>query len=363
MQSNDVRATRNPGGIHSNSFHLFISALIAVFVLSCHQGSEQFTAQDVSSLNRWLDTARTPPSKPITELLASGHSVVFAQDDVLRKDSVLLMKALLPSLQSVGVNEIGVFFLNRARQKEIDAFIQGAREETPALKTLFAGNIALGYVEYWDFLLYIRDFNALMKPGENPIRLIALGEGGTVNAETLAGALGYSKASNHSVDANPSEVNSISRFLWISALDAVNLPAAPNAAADDARGGKPALVVHHGPDKKDLRWGGLIEFVTASRDIRDRSFGFRAEEAPFAAWRGNESGIDADIYLVTSYPYQAVSPIPDFINTNTAEAAQNLFPEITMRRPTRLAILKMNRIIRQAARAYRRKLDRLKMPE
>jgi len=363
MLSNDARATQNPGGLPGKWLCLLLCALITVLVLSCQEAAEPFSAQDVSSLNRWLDTAHAPPDKPITELLASGHTVVFAQDELLRKDSILLMEALLPSIRSIGVNEIGVFFLNHARQNEIDAFIQGSKEDSPTLKTLFAGNTALGYMEYWDFLLYVRDFNARMRPDENPVRLLALGDGEMVNTETLAVALGDNGADSDSADAGPSEIKPVShpRFLWLSAEDVVNLPVPPSTV-DDAQG-RPVLAVHHGPDKKSLRWGGLIEFVSASRDVRDRSFAFPAEEAPFAAWKGDESGMEADIYLVTPFPYQAVSPMPDFIDADTAEAALSLFPEISMRVPTRFAIMKMKRIISNAARSYQRKLDRLKMPE
>lgn len=318
-------------------------------LLSCKSELGEVSVEDSRSLNLWLDSDRQGAPNLLKDGFYEGRSAVLIQDEILRADTVDLMRSLLPSLYDQGIREIGVFYLDSAKQTELDGFIVEADENTLAGKLLFSADAALGYREYCDFMEYVRDFNQKLLPGNNPMRLRALGVDGTTSAELIAAALG-----NFESLGEEDNISVMPIFLWIKAEDRALLPEFPAEIDDEEISLKaPVIVIHHGPDVANLRWNGLIESVASHRDVRDRTFAFRTENPPFAGYTDIESGINADIYVVTPYKYRAVNPIPDFISADTAAEALEYFPEITMENPPLgLVASRMNRITRRAARKY-----------
>jgi hypothetical protein len=338
--------------IRPNILILIAAAAAVILLFSCGRGDQSAVDGDRAELNRWLDSERTSPGDLVYDVLKSGRSVVLFQDNPLRGDTVKLMHALVPTIRSAGITDLGVYFLDSSRQEEIDAFVAGNNIDVTATELLFQSDAALGYREYSDFLGYVREFNSLAKPGETPLRLVALGKQGELSADIIKELLNPGKTGDGK--NGPRSV-----FLWITMNDVENgvLP------SDKSGAPRPLIAVHHGPDKKNLRWDGFIENVAVKRDVRDRSFGFLGEKAPFAMWKGDESGVSADIYLVTPYRYSGVTPIPDFISAKSAEAALEFFPEISMKKPRFVAAIRMNGMIRRDARRYQRALNRLNVPE
>ncbi len=331
---------------------------LLTLLTSCRPELPSFSLEDALSLHRRLDESRTTPAGLLAEELAAGRSAVLAQDELLRADTIDLMRSLVPVLHDLGVREIGLFFLNAEKQDELDGFIIDGDNKTRSGKLLFSADAALGYLEYCDFMVYVQDFNQRLLPDETPIRLLALGEDGNVSPELLTVALGI--AENITEEAVPV-------FLWIPAEDLGLLPKVPEI--DDTEGietaenpevrQSPVIFAHHGPGNGYLRWNGLIESVAAERDIRDRTFAFRTAEPPFSGWSSNEAGIEAEIYLVTPFDYRAVEPIPDFITPESATEALTFFPEISMEKPLSWVASRMNRITRRAARRYDRMIEKL----
>ncbi len=314
--------------------------LFFLFLLtSCHPDLPTVSEgnEDHISLEKWLDESRRTPGELLTEELIAERSVVLTQDNLLRADTVNLMKAIVPVLYVAGVRELGLFFLDSAQQIELDAYILDGSDKTRAEKLLFSANAALGYSEYCDFILYVREFNGNLDAGEEAIRLLALGENGKTSPEILTLAL-----------ENQEQKPPV--FLWIPAEDLEMLPE------------NLVILSHHGPGKNTLRWNGLIENVCAQRDIRDCTFAFRTTEPPFPGWNDKEAGIKADIYIVTPFPYRAVQPIPDFITPETAARALTFFPEISMEKPLSWIAFRMNRITRKAASGYNHMVENLNLP-
>ena len=64
------------------------------------------------------------------------------------------------------------------------------RKRIRPLKLLFAADAALGYIEYCDFITYVRNFNSQLNPGSVPMRLMALGDGGEASMDIIGDLLG-----------------------------------------------------------------------------------------------------------------------------------------------------------------------------
>ena len=322
--------------LYSVSLILFLLFLLT----SCHPELPIVSQEneDRLSLEKWLNESRRTPGELLSEELMAQRSVVLAQDNPLRSDTIEMMRALLPVIYDAGVRELGLFYLDSAQQMELDAYILDGSDKTRAEKLLFSANAALGYSEYCDFILYLREFNESQNESEEAIRLLALGDNGKTSPEILTAAL-----------KNQEQKPPV--FLWIPAEDINLLPE------------NTVVISHHGPGENILRWNGLIEGVCAQRDIRDRSFAFKTDKPPFPGWNDEETGIKADIYIVTPYPYRAVQPIPDFITPETAARSLAFFPEISIEKPLKWIAFRMNRIIKKTALDYNRMVENLNLPE
>lgn len=363
-----LRTKNNSRVIHRFALGLLCIFGILILLTSCRPKLSLVSFEDASSLHRRLDENRETPAGLLAEELSAGRSIVLVQDDLLRADTVDLMRSLIPILYDLGIREIGLFFLNTINQEELDRFVVNGDDVTRAGKLLFSADAALGYLEYCDFMIYVQDFNQRLLPDETPMRLLALGEDGKVSPELLALSLGLAEESTG--EGSPAE-NEVKPpvFLWIPAEDLGLLPAIPETENGDGVETvenpevrqSPVIIAHHGPGKGYLRWSGLIESVAAERDIRDRTFAFRTAEPPFSGWSYEEAGIESEIYLVTPYSYRAVEPIPDFITSETAAEALVFFPDISMEKPLSWVASRMNRITKRAARQYDRMIEKLEM--
>jgi hypothetical protein len=275
----------------------------------------------------------------------------------------MLIEALLPTLHDVGITTVGVFFMDVSGQADLDEFILSDPadnpSDNPALKAqslLRAADASLGYAEYCGFLETVNRFNSRLNDEETPIRVAALGRNGQMDIESLAVVVqGGEKEAVETRSDPPGPV-----FLWLLASQTASALVAwgeGDSPGEDSPLGNapPAIMRHHGPVPGDgLRWDGLIESVAAGRDLRDRTFAFYTDQLPFPGWEG--SGIDADIYAVTPYPYRGVTPIPDFISPEYASEAKRFFPDMSMEKPLRWLSSRMNHRIERAARKYAKSL-------
>ncbi len=325
--------------IFTRFFPVSLTLLFLFLLTSCQPDIQTVIKEndDNLSLDKWLDESSRSPGELLYEELNTEQSVVLVQDNILRSDTIEMMRALLAVIYDAGVRELGLFFLDSSQQMELDAYILDGSDKTRAEKLLFSANAALGYTEYCDFILFVRDFNRKLDTGEEGIRLLALGTDGKTSPEILSAAL------ENQEDSPPV-------FLWLTAEEMDMLPDTP------------VILSHHGPGESTLRWNGLIEEVSAERDIRDRTFAFRTAAPPFPGWSEEEADIKADIYIVTPYPYRAVQPIPGFITPETAVRALTFFPEIGMEKPLSWIAFRMNRITRKAAAGYNRMVENLNLP-
>jgi len=345
--------------INKFTFRL-LSGILPVLLLlltSCRPDPPTVSESDVKALENWLDENRTSPGEVLEEVLKNGQSIVFLQENQLRADSIELMKAIVPVIYDAGVREIGLFFLDMNEQEELDSWIQGKDRDSQAEKLIFNANAALGYMEYCDFLRYIREFNSELTENEAAVRLLAMGNKGSTDPEKPAEILKMNDGEKNGETDDADEEPGLPVFLWMKAEDGKLLPGESDLP------GTPIIIKHHGPGENEYRWNGLIEYVNARRDIRDRTFAFRTAAPPFSGWTDKERDLQADICIVSPYPYRAVQTIPHFITPETATRALNSFPEINMEKPLGLAAYRMNRTIRKKAESYQKSIDRLQSPE
>jgi len=338
-------------------------ALSVLLISGCSPPAAAPSGNDAEALHAWLDDDITSPADLAAQTIASGRSVILAQDDALRGDTSMLVEALLPTLHDVGISTVGVFFMDVSGQADLDEFILSDPadnpSDNPALKAqslLRAADASLGYAEYCGFLETVNRFNSRLNDEETPIRVAALGRNGQLDIESLAELVQGGEDEAAETPSDPAGPV----FLWLlasqtaSALEAWGEGDSPDENSPPENS-PPEILRHHGPiPGGGLRWDGLIESVAAERDLRDRTFAFYTEPAPFPGWE--ESEIDADIYAVTPYPYRGVTPIPDFISPEYASDARRFFPDMSMEKPLRWLSSRMNHRIERAARKYAKSL-------
>lgn len=362
-------------------------ALSMLLVAGCSPPAAVPSGRDEQILHSWLDENIANPADLVAQTILSGRSVILAQDDVLRGDTSTLVEALLPTLYDVGISTVGVFFMDVSGQADLDEFILSAPADNPsdnpghpvlkAQSLLRAADASLGYAEYSGFLETVNRFNSRLNHQETPIRVAALGRNGQLDTETLTALFqgkvesveeGEQEGGNQEAAAETrSEGAGEDRsdpagpvFLWLlgdQASSAMEVWGEGDSPDENSPPGKvpPAILRHHGPvPGEGLRWGGLIESVSAQRDLRDRTFAFYTGQPPFPDW--NEAEINADIYAVTPYPYRSVTPIPDFITPEYASEARRFFPDMSMEKPLKWLSSRMNRRIKRAARKYTKSL-------
>jgi hypothetical protein len=252
--------------------------VLLLLLTSCRPEPPTVSVSDVKALDNWLDENRTSPGKVLEEILKDGQSIVFLQDNQLRADSIDLMKALVPVIYDAGVREIGLFFLDMKEQEELDSWIQGKNRDSQAEKLISNANASLGYMEYCDFLRYIREFNSELAENETAVHLLGLGNRGSTDPEKPAEILKMNDDEKNGETDEVDEEPGLPVFLWLKAEDGKLLP--EESDLPDA----PIIIEHHGPGKNGYRWNGLIEYVNARRDIRDRTYAFRTAAPPFSGW-------------------------------------------------------------------------------
>ena len=139
-------------------------------------------------------------------------------------------------------------------------------------------------------------------------------------------------------DSEPPEIRPA--FLWIRAEDRESLP------ETDA-----ALLAHYRPAS------GILDSVLQERDLRDRSFAFRADEEPFASWDHLILPEDGQIIVVTPFELSAVTPIEDFITEEDLDVARRFFPDTGNDNRPAAQARAMNRAIAREARRYAASID------
>ena len=300
----------------SNSvFRLLLHCAALLPAASCRPHEAPYTDEAVRDINQWLDSRRTPPAVLIAEETAAGRRPVLIQEEPLRGDTVRLMRSLLPVIHNLGLDTLGVFFLEGAEQEAIDRYVVMGEEAPAPEELLIAADASLGYREYRDFIAYVRDYNRRAAGESDFIRLTGLSGEGAAEAD----------------------------FLWMSTDEAGK----PISAAADERSS--VILMHYGPGGGRPRLGALVEHLKAYRAVRDLTFAFRPAQV---SWAEAGDFPDTDIVIVTSFPYTGVEAIPDFITAENFEAAAASFPNI------RIGASRLNRIIERAAIRYQRELKR-----
>ena len=175
-------------------------ALGIIFVCAaCHPERNSIQPDHIDSLDLWLDSSRRTPAEMVVETISKDNPLVIVQDNILRADTIHLLKALFPLFADLGIQKIGIGFLYASGQQSLDMYLKDG--SISAEEALVASNAALGYAEYRDLLIYLRDFS---------FELIAMGQrSGGLNRD-IAGNLLYKE-------------NSV---LWILSDDAADLPGA-----------------------------------------------------------------------------------------------------------------------------------------
>lgn len=321
-----------------------IGALIAAFLLltSCRAERIHPPESRVKMLNEWLDTSPHTPADRVREEFEPGQSVILVQDKILRADTINLVQALLPLLYDLGIRTMGLYHFDITSQGNLDRYSQEVNSNPAQLEELAASMAFLGYVEYRNFLEYIRGFNGQLNPGEEVMRTVALGESGAISpakAEKL--------------------LDEGSNFLWLRPKDLELIRKSPRS--EEVPRPEPLILTHYGPGPSGLQLEGVIEYVKAQRPMRDRTFAFHPDTPPFLLWHYKDA-VEPDIVIVTAFPYRAITAIPNFITPKTFEEALGFFPEIQLRRPQNLPLPRMNRIIGRQAKQYALFLKRLELP-
>ncbi len=315
-----------------HSFYILFAGI--VLLNSCQAEKIQPPDQQIRILHEWLDSSRQNPAAAIAEHFTPEGSAILVEDNILRLDTIELVKALVPSLYNLGIMNLGMYQYPSSKQTELNAMNSSS---------LAASQLQ----EYSDFLRYIENFNNQLKPGKAPMRLLALGEqNGIALTET-----------RRLLD----EGNS---FLWLRSGDlemikeaeARNAPLPLEAAPET----EPLIITHFGPAMTGLRWDGVVEFMKRQRAIRDCTFAFDPKEVPFHFW-GYEDTVTPDIVIVTAFLYRPVNVALSVISQAAVPDALRLFPEVQVRNPQELSAPRMDRIIRRQVRRYRKWLKGLQI--
>ncbi len=297
----------------SQSFFLLLFLLSSTVLMlsACRPDNSNYTPEQVQALNQYLDSRPPLPSKLLTAEIAKGASAVFVPDNVLRADSIRMIQAVLPAFYQAGIRNMGVFFLSGIDQNRIDSLIlepaspeSSARDSADQL--LLSSGAAMGYREYTNFLLYVKQFNQSLANQEEALRIWP--------ADTLLQQMKESSESSEPAEtaetAEPAEKKE-PVFLWL--RDSSQL---------DTEMEELVSFSHFGPGKNGLRWGGLMEKTLEERDIRDRSFSFKPSEPPFSEWQDEQNEpLKTNIFIVTPYQRRAVTPLPD-LEDKTRSAAK-----------------------------------------
>lgn len=314
---------------------LMILLILTIILSSCGNKAVSPPKERAKILHEWIETSALTPTAAILEELSDNQSVMLVQDEMLRADTIKLVHSLLPFLVNQGMHTMALSFLNAKNQDDIDTYYLSENKQNPE-EILISANATLGYTEYGEFLEYIWNFNAKQKPDEPLIKIVALGTDKGISEKITQELLEETAC-----------------FLWIYPKDLAQVPIMSD---DEDSAPTPVSIVHYGPDAEGLRWSGLVESVKEQRAILDRTFAFKPTDSPFQSW-DYEGSTQADIVIVTAFPYRSVTPIKDFVNLANIELAWNSFPEIRIRSLKSLMASRMNGIIRRRARRYRRFLE------
>ncbi len=317
--------------------------ILLLIISSCKPEEKPYTDRDVRALNKWIDANPAGPSGLILDEIESGRSVIFLQENILRSDSIQMLEGIIPSLYDSGIREMGIFFLETNSQSEVDNYISGESGLTE-YDVLRLSDIRLGYEEYAAFLAYVKKFNSGLSV-DSRMRLTAIGNGGLLSEVKLFELLSDDVSENVVMDSTPV-------FVWLKAQDAGFLPASSEEQAEEQTEEEseissttPLVVVHYGSANGIPAFGGFIETVISSRDVRDRSFSFRPDDLPFSDWKEIVMLNEAEIAIVTPYDYSKVIPIPEFIRIEDLEAARLYFPDLGNENMPESQVRKINRTI------------------
>lgn len=320
---------------------LLLSALcLLVISTSCLGKTEGLSASMERELHSWLDSSRRPPGNGIEILAESGRSLIFVQDDILRRDSLLLMEALTPLFFDLGIRRMAVYFLDYRDQKIVDSYLKGETEEDTHALAL-QPTMGLAYREYHDYLNYVKSFNDSGKNQQDTITLFGLSDEGGLSSERMEQ---FFKDGEEQAPF----------FAWILSAD---LP----LITERMKAGRlpdSAILTHYGPEKDALRWNGLVEKVQKNRSVRDASYALFPDEQPFSSWP-YPMDFEADLIIVAGFDYQGVLPVSSFATKENISALATAFPDFRMYRSGMLAAFRLNRLIRITARRYARMLSKL----
>ncbi len=303
----------------------FSTAAILVSVLSCSREPVVFNSDEVSLLNRFLDENAGRPSSLVTAELKNGKDVVFLPDSPFRADSIFMVKAILPAMYDSGLRNMGVFFLPECYQKSIDSIILGpyGDDETACIEAEKLVSAALmGYEEYRDFILYVRDFNRNLPEEKEALHLWGLNAslGGTEDSEDGKDYFDVDAGSDKDAERLESNAGSEDKpgtlagrlrskegepvFLWLN-----------KNYADSGDSDLFVSIGHFGPGEEGPLWGGILEHVLEERKLPDRSFSFRPSEPPFQELQ-NKEVLNQNIMIVTPFPITPVTQLENFEDKN-----------------------------------------------
>lgn len=289
------------------------------------------TEHQISLLNKWLDSSHQTPAESIIQGFQQGRSVILAQDMILRGDTVDLVRSLIPLFYNLGIRNIGLYQFNTTSQKDLDWYYAD-----PDRKNVIDSPMPfLAYIEYREFLEYIKDLNNHKKLGEEAISIAALGEGGSISSSRVNQLLEEGNC-----------------FLWLKSTDLVSIP---HTETDEV---KPLVLLHHGPGSEGSIWNELILHTKNQRPLRDATFAFNPDTPPFHLWKYNHP-VKPDIVIVTVFPYRAVTTVPDYLTEDMTDEVLANFPEIHIRNPQNLLPSRLNRIVNRQVKRYARFLRNL----
>ncbi|OQX28644.1 MAG: hypothetical protein B0D92_07815 [Spirochaeta sp. LUC14_002_19_P3] len=316
----------------------FISIFFLFLLISCRAEDNTPARSTVKLLNKYLDSTHLSPADKIALEIGGGRSVILVQENPLRSDTMELVQALVPMLHSMGFRQLGMYQFSSGGQMYLDRYSQDLNVLITNEELFSFPLAALYFKEYRDFLNYIRRFNALLEEHETAFEIIGLG-----------GSEGVSRALDILDNGNG--------FLWLSPEMLAQVFKAPDSQNPSGNSISPLILRHYGPGENALLWNGLVEHVKAQRPLRDRSFAYKPDELPFQLWQ--DTGIKADLVVVTEFTYKAVHIMPKFITESTKEEALNSYPSLNVRKPEKISPRRINRIIKRQVKHYEKFLSKV----
>ncbi len=132
------------------------------------------SATEISTLKSSFDSKALPPAQYVTGLF-KAHEIVFLGEMGRISQQVDFVASLIPDLYRAGVRNLGIEYALASDQAKIDRVLQAPRyDEKQVDQILFDRMVIWGFKQYADLFRAAWKFNRSLPAGAKPFRIVGL---------------------------------------------------------------------------------------------------------------------------------------------------------------------------------------------